>query len=95
MHQFFRVTEKLFNLLVKQEIDDDSKLALFETNLCKAGVKGRIRQNELKALQFSNLSSRQRVAILDQLCAHPLPYLPPPGAKQLELLYLHQVQTVL
>ena len=30
MHLFFRVTDKLFDLLVKQEIDDASKLAMFD-----------------------------------------------------------------
>ena len=89
LHLFFRVTDKLFDLIVKQEVGDDvAKVTAFEAELRSAGVKGRLRNNEQKALEFSSLSSRDRLAILELLCSRPLAFLPAARAKQLQLMYI-------
>ena len=89
LHLFFRVTDKLFDLVIKQEVSDDrSKVAAFEAELHKVGVRARLRTNEQKALEFSNLNSRDRLVIIDLLCSRPLAFLPAARAKQLQLLYI-------
>ena len=88
LHLFFRVTDKLFDLVAKQEVCDDRDVSLFEAELCSVGVKGRLRTSEQKALEFSSLSSRDRLAVLELLCSRPLAFLPAARAKRLQLMYI-------
>ena len=89
MHMFFRVTDKLLDLILKQEIGEErEKVDRFEAELNKVGVKNKLRANEQSALEFSKLTSRDREAILDFLCEHPLTFIPEARAKQLQLLYI-------
>ena len=68
MHMYFRISDRLFHLLIEHEVPDDpASRAALRTALEPLGVNGRLVTTTSGTLEFSSLQSRDRDKIISAI----------------------------